>query len=102
MEVFDDIINGLKEAIDYEKGKLELRTIATPVKPVKKYSSCEVRDVRLRLKMSQALFAAVMGVSTKTVEAWETGRNVPSGSASRFLMLLEKDMSIHEYFMKAD
>jgi putative transcriptional regulator len=32
-----------------------------------------------------------MGISEKTVEAWEKGTNKPSGLASRLLNLLEMD-----------
>ena len=32
-----------------------------------------------------------MGVSAKTVEAWEAGRNQPSGTACRLLAITKKD-----------
>jgi putative transcriptional regulator len=35
-----------------------------------------------------------MGVSTKTVEAWEAGTNKPIGSARRFLSVLKSDPSL--------
>lgn len=34
-----------------------------------------------------------MGVSIKTVEAWEAGRNHPDGAACRLLYLTQKDPS---------
>ena len=37
------------------------------------------------------LFAGFMGVSTKTVEAWEAGRNMPDGPARRILAMLKVD-----------
>lgn len=43
-------------------------------------------------------FAGYMGVSDKTVEAWEAGTNHPSGSASRLLSMLEKDRGLIEKF----
>ncbi|MBO4928141.1 MAG: hypothetical protein J5379_07830 [Clostridiales bacterium] len=48
------------------------------------------------LNMSQASFAVVMGVSTKTVEAWEAGTNKPKGPARRFMIALKKDPSLIE------
>ena len=39
--------------------------------------------------MTQALFADYMGVSPKTVEAWENGKNHPTGSACRLISMLE-------------
>ena len=37
------------------------------------------------------IFAEAIGVSVKTIEAWESGRNKPQGPASRFLQLLDQD-----------
>ena len=41
--------------------------------------------------MTQSVFAAYMGVSKKTVEAWEGGRTHPSGPAFRLLEVLASD-----------
>ena len=41
------------------------------------------------LVSTQAVFAAVIGVSTKTVEAWETGTNQPIGPARRMISLIQ-------------
>jgi len=35
-------------------------------------------------------------VSKKTIEVWEAGRNVPSGSASRLVEIIDKDKGILE------
>lgn len=43
--------------------------------------------------MTQVVFAKYMGVSVKTVEAWESGRNHPDGAASRLLSITQKDPS---------
>ena len=47
--------------------------------------------------MTQAVFANYMGVSPKTVEAWELGRTHPTGPAYRLLDILaagkEQEMS---------
>ena len=40
--------------------------------------------------MTQKIFADYMGVSPKTVEAWESGINHPVGPACRLLSLLER------------
>jgi len=39
-----------------------------------------------------------MGVSIKTVEAWEAGTNHPSGSASRLLHMMELDNELTEKY----
>ena len=44
--------------------------------------------------MSQRVFADYIGVSNKTVEAWEAGTNQPSGSASRILNMMELNNNV--------
>jgi putative transcriptional regulator len=44
--------------------------------------------------MTQKLFAAALGVSVKTVEAWEAGTNKPIGVANRMLELLSIDAEL--------
>ena len=48
--------------------------------------------------MSQRIFASYMGVSLKTVEAWEAGTNHPSGAASRILSMMEMDVNLTEKY----
>ena len=62
--------------------------------PVKSYNAADVKRIRASLKLSQSLFADYLGVSHKTVEAWEHGINVPSGAASRMLMMMEMDENL--------
>ena len=48
--------------------------------------------------MSQKSFASYLGVSEKTVEAWEAGINHPSGAASRILSMMEMDSDFTEKY----
>ena len=43
------------------------------------------------LGVSQAVFARLLGVSPKLVEAWESGRNTPAGPVRRLLEVIEGD-----------
>ena len=93
MGVFDKIKAGLEEAIAYEQGTLEAKTTKLTVQPVSHYNAEEIKDIRINAGMTQAIFAEFMGVSVKTVEAWEAGRNHPIGSACRLLYLTKADPS---------
>jgi putative transcriptional regulator len=53
-------------------------------------SSAEIARLRKRLNYSQAIFARVLGVSTKTVQAWEQGARVPSDAALKLLTIAKK------------
>ena len=91
MSVFNQIKAGLEEAIDYERGTLEARTIKLSVEPVAHYEPAEIKLIRKNTGFTQAVFAQYMGVSVKTVEAWEAGRNRPEGAACRLLALTKAD-----------
>ena len=66
------------------------------VSPLNTYSADKVKDIRIHNNMTQRLFAEALGVSIKTVEAWESGKNIPSGCARRMLELLERDNTLLE------
>ena len=91
MSVFNEIKRGLNEAIEYEKGNLRASTRTLSITPIEEFSADEIKDIRENAGMTQALFAKYLGVSLKTVEAWEAGRNQPSGSACRLLSITKKD-----------
>lgn len=93
VSVFGDIKTGLEQAIDYEKGKLKAKTVTLTIKPVDSFTSEEIKKIRHDTGMTQVLFAKFVGVSVKTVEAWEAGRNHPDGAACRILAMTQNDPS---------
>ena len=96
MSGFKDIMKSLEQAIDYEKGNIKTRGRTIMIEPIKDYESKEIRNLRLRFSLSQLAFAAVMGVSQKTVEAWESGRNEPSGPARRMMQIITSKPEVLE------
>jgi putative transcriptional regulator len=98
MNVYESIIQGLNEAIDYEKGEKTARSTRVTITPPPEVSADEVKELRHTLKMTQSTFAAVMGVSNKTVEAWEKGTNSPAGTARRMIGMLLADNTIPEKY----
>jgi putative transcriptional regulator len=88
--LFDDVCEGLQEAIDYEKGIGKAKKTAFVIAPVTKYSNSQIKSIRNKAGMTQTVFANYMGVSKKTVEAWELGRTHPTGPACRLLSILDK------------
>ena len=91
MSVFDDIKTGLDQAIEYEKGTLKAKTTTLTIVPVDTFTPGEIKKIRNSTGMTQVLFAKYMGVSVKTVEAWEAGKNHPEGTACRLLTLTRMD-----------
>lgn len=91
MTVYEGVMQGLNEAIAYNEGKIKAKTKTISIEPVPAFEATEIKGIRNELGMTQVLFAGFMGVSTKTVEAWESGRNMPDGPARRILAMLKTD-----------
>lgn len=87
---FDDLKTGLEEAIEIEKGLKKGRSTTFIFEPVKKYTNTEIKAIRNKAGMTQAAFASYLGVSSKTVEAWELGRTHPTGPAFRLINILDE------------
>jgi putative transcriptional regulator len=96
--LYEDLKQGLEEAVAYEKGLGTAQKKIYTIVPVKEYSNKEIREIRMKAGMTQSVFALYMGVSKKTVEAWEGGRSHPNGSAFRLLEVLStSDPNVTDY-----
>lgn len=49
----------------------------------------DITRVRNKVNMSQPAFAKLMGVSVRTLQAWEQGKRNPSGAAKTLLRVAE-------------
>ena len=78
-----EILEGIREIKAYKAGQLVLRThkLKRPAPP---------QRIRAKLRLSQAAFAGLMGVSPRTVQDWEQGRRKPSGPAEALLRIAEQ------------
>ena len=66
----------------YAKGDAsKARKMSVTVAELPQYHDKEIKRIREDLNLTQKNFAFVLGVSPKTVEAWESGRNTPQGTA---------------------
>ena len=88
-DFFDNLMTGLNEAVAIERGELKGRKTVYEIQPIKKYNNIEIKHIRNSVGMTQVLFANYMGVTLKTVEAWEKGTNRPTGTACRLISMLE-------------
>ncbi len=89
--LFDDLQEGLLQAIDYAKGKGPARTVTYKIDPVVELDKNQIRKIRMQAQMTQNVFADYLGVSVKTVEAWERGRTHPTGPAYRLMSFLAQN-----------
>jgi len=50
----------------------------------------QIKNLRLRHRVSQPVFARYLNTSESTVEKWETGAKQPSGMALKLLFVVDK------------
>ena len=86
IDFFGGIKESLEEILAYEKGKASAETIARK----RSLPDVDVKSERESLDMTQKAFANVLGVSKRTVEAWETGRSTPSPTAKNLIHLISQ------------
>jgi len=58
--------------------------------PVKELSPAQIRQIRLREKASQAVFARYLNVTAGLVSQWERGEKHPRGASLKLLTLIAK------------
>jgi len=58
--------------------------------PVKTYQAQEIRQIRLRYHVSQAVFATYLNVSKTSVARWESGGKKPGPTAVKLLNLVDR------------
>src|SRR5437667_12609432 len=92
-KLFAGLLESANEALEHAKGKRELRTTELPPPP-RRVDGRGIRRLRTRLKMSQAVFARCLNVSTKLVQAWEADRRRPEGPALLLVRLVERNPAL--------
>lgn len=58
--------------------------------PVHELSAKQIRAIRDRTRMSQAVFAAVLNASVSTVQKWEIGEKRPGGPSLKLRNVIER------------
>lgn len=87
LEVVHESAKGL-----YDAGLMDIKTMHTfdamCLPPVRKLSPRQIKLIRLREKVSQAVFAEFLNASYSTIKKWETGEKHPTGPALKLLNLV--------------
>lgn len=72
----------LTQAAEIRKGDLGNARVTVMVNPL---------EVRKSLQVNRPQFAALIGVSERTVESWEQGRTKPTGAARSLLRVAARN-----------
>lgn len=77
-----EFCDSLLESVKQMKSGMAARTTTVTVS--------DVVQARNNVNMSQADFATLLGVSIRTLQAWEQGKRNPSGAAKTLIRVAEK------------
>jgi putative transcriptional regulator len=66
----------------------QVKALCLPIK--REFRPEDIRRIRLANHVSQAMFAAILGIGKTTVQQWEQGQKRPSGPAQRLLDLIDR------------
>ncbi len=90
----DELIQALTDVRNHVNGQRKItmrtKTVALPAR-IAQIQPKEVRMIRRKLKVSQAVFARLLNVPVVTEASWEMGRRNPSGAALRLLQIAKKE-----------
>lgn len=88
MDVFTELSESLREAIEIKNGQREPGRVTT-------YSPTVVSEIQEQLGVTQAEFAKTLGVSLESVKSWEIGRRHPSGLAARVVGAMHESPDLY-------
>ena len=92
-EAFADLKEAMEGALAFERGDrrrdLKVTRIQAP-RPPKAMSPKDIARIREKLNCSQAVFAMMLNISPKTVQAWEQGSREPGDAALKLLTIAKK------------
>lgn len=78
----------------YEAGVIDKRTMRSfneaCLTPIHEFTAEEIRALREREEVSQAVFASYLNVSKDYISKWERGEKKPAGPSLKLLTLVEK------------
>jgi len=95
-DAFADLKEAMEDALTFERGErsdLKVTRIQAP-RPPKAMSPKDIARIRERLNCSQAVFAMMLNISTRTVQAWEQGSREPGDAALKLLTIAKKHPQI--------
>lgn len=78
----------------HEIGFIDKRALnrydALCIEPVPSYSAEQIRTLRDRYRISQAVMASIFNTSLSTIQKWEIGEKHPGGASLKLLNILDR------------
>ena len=85
MDLGQSILQGAREALAFARGDKNHGCVVHIPKDI------DVKAIRKRARMSQGEFSRSYGFSKRSLEQWEQGRRVPTGTARILLTVIARE-----------
>lgn len=89
--IFNELMQGMQELQDHQEGKITLKTYKVKKHAPVTIAPEELRGVREKLNLSQAVFAHYLHTGETTYQNWEQGRAKPNAQAVLLIRMVEKN-----------
>ncbi|MGB6221220.1 NadS family protein [Haloferula sp.] len=83
-EDFTKLRESIRQAGEVRRGRWKPSRVFKVEEP-------DPKVIRERLGLSQSRFAAIIGVSVRTLQNWEQGRRAPEGPARALLRVVDRE-----------
>lgn len=82
-ELFNELLSSIKEAGQIMRGEKKPSRVTIHEVP-------DVKHIRMKMRLSQNKFAALLGINAGTLRNWEQGIRLPTGPARILLAIADK------------
>lgn len=90
-DIFSELMTGMQELKDHQEGKITLKSHKVTKRAPMTIAPQELRDVREKLNLSQAVFAHYLHSGETTYQNWEQGRARPNAQAVLLIRMVQQN-----------
>lgn len=94
--LYDDLVEGLTLAKAHLEGKITLKSETVEHQAPINLTPEEIRAIREKLNLSQAVFAHRLRTSVRTYQNWEQGKTKPNAQAVLLLKMVNQSPKAFE------
>ena len=88
-----DMVHGTAKDL-HEAGVMDGVTLrefdALCLPQLKNFTPDQIKKLRLKYKLSQAVFALYLNTSLSTIQSWEQGKKSPKGASMKLLNIVDR------------
>ncbi|MEN4545768.1 helix-turn-helix domain-containing protein [Pantoea agglomerans] len=90
-DIFSELMTGMQELKDHQEGKITLKSHRVTKRAPVTIAPQELRDIREKLNLSQAVFAHYLHTGETTYQNWEQGRARPNAQAVLLIRMVQQN-----------